>query len=179
MISQRVWNIVLAGIGGQGVLKASDILAEAAFRVGHDVKKTEVHGMSQRGGSVNSDVRFGPLVLSPMVPDGETDVLVVLDASQTENNRHRLRPEGKLLTPDSVAGLPAAAGRSGNVAMLGVLSTFLPLPEQAWHDAICAALPSAVQAANLAAFAAGRAAASCIRPASTAGAANPRPVPKA
>jgi len=112
------------------------------------------------------------------VPDGETDVLVILDASQTENNRHRLRPGGWLLTPDSVAGLPAATGRSGNVAMLGVLSAFLPLPEQAWRDAICASLPAPVQAANLEAFAAGRAAANAARPASTAGSAHPLPLHK-
>ena len=69
---------MIAGLGGQGVLKASDILAEAAFAAGFDVKKADVHGMSQRGGSVRSDLRFGPRVFSPMVPAGEADVLVVL-----------------------------------------------------------------------------------------------------
>jgi indolepyruvate ferredoxin oxidoreductase beta subunit len=67
-MSNRVTNIVLGGLGGQGVLTASDILADAAFRAGFDVKKSELHGMSQRGGSVSSDVRYGPRVLSPMVP---------------------------------------------------------------------------------------------------------------
>ena len=167
-MSERIWNIVMAGIGGQGVVKASDILSDAAFRAGHDVKKAEIHGMSQRGGSVNSDVRFGPSVLSPMVPDGEADVLMVLDHSQIENNRHRLRHGGQLLTTDSVAGLPSAAGRAGNVAMLGVLSRLLPLPEQAWTAAIRAALPEAVHAANLDAFAAGRALA--VKPAQPAAA---------
>ena len=57
--TMKVTNVVLAGLGGQGVLKASDILADAALRAGLDVKKAEVHGMSQRGGSVTSDVRFG------------------------------------------------------------------------------------------------------------------------
>ena len=66
----RVTNIVVAGLGGQGALKASDIVADAAVRTGLDVKKSEVHGMSQRGGSVSSDVRFGPRVFSPMVPPG-------------------------------------------------------------------------------------------------------------
>jgi len=66
-----VTNVVIAGLGGQGVLKASDILADAAFLAGLDVKKSEIHGMSQRGGSVTSDVRFGRQVLSPMVPAGE------------------------------------------------------------------------------------------------------------
>ena len=92
MSSRQVTNVVIAGLGGQGVLKASDIVAEAAFRAGLDVKKSEVHGMSQRGGSVASDVRFGGTVLSPMVPPGEADYLVLLDADQLETNRHLLRP---------------------------------------------------------------------------------------
>ncbi|MGC9327029.1 MAG: 2-oxoacid:acceptor oxidoreductase family protein, partial [Candidatus Hinthialibacter sp.] len=93
-MTDQVTNVVIAGLGGQGVLKASDILADAAFRAGCDVKKAEVHGMSQRGGSVNSDVRFGERVLSPMIPDGEADFLVVLSEDQVENNRSRLRPGG-------------------------------------------------------------------------------------
>ena len=68
--TRTVTNVVLAGLGGQGVIKASDILADAALRAGFDVKKAEIHGMSQRGGSVTSDVRFGRKVLSPMVPRG-------------------------------------------------------------------------------------------------------------
>ena len=55
----QLTNVVVAGLGGQGVLKASDILADAAMRAGFDVKKSEINGMSQRGGSVSSDVRFG------------------------------------------------------------------------------------------------------------------------
>ena len=79
-----VTNIVFAGLGGLGVLRASDILAEAAFLAGFDVKKSEIHGMSQRGGSVRSDVRFGAEVLSPMITAGEADCLVVLHPSQVE-----------------------------------------------------------------------------------------------
>ena len=73
-------NVVIAGLGGQGVIKASDILADVAFSAGLDVKKSEMHGMSQRGGSVSSDVRFGERVFSPMVPEGEADFLVVISA---------------------------------------------------------------------------------------------------
>ena len=58
-MSSKPTNVVIAGLGGQGVLKASDILADVAFSAGLDVKKSELHGMSQRGGSVSSDVRFG------------------------------------------------------------------------------------------------------------------------
>src|SRR5512142_2938927 len=97
-----VVNVVIAGLGGQGVIKASDILADAACRAGHDVKKAEVHGMSQRGGSVSSDVRFGPKVHSPMVPFGEADFLVVLAPDQVEVTRPVLRPSGVLIAPDLV-----------------------------------------------------------------------------
>ena len=72
-MNNEITNVVFAGLGGQGVLKASDILAQAAFARGLDVKKSEIHGMSQRGGSVTSDVRFGREVLSPMVSDGDAD----------------------------------------------------------------------------------------------------------
>jgi indolepyruvate ferredoxin oxidoreductase beta subunit len=65
-----VTNIVIAGLGGQGVRTASDIVADVALHAGFDVKKSELHGMSQRGGSIASDVRFGHEVFSPMVPAG-------------------------------------------------------------------------------------------------------------
>ena len=71
-MSGKVMNIVIAGLGGQGVLTCSDIVADVAFHAGLDVKKSELHGMSQRGGSVSSDVRFGPQVFSPMVPAGRS-----------------------------------------------------------------------------------------------------------
>src|SRR5271157_3333466 len=101
-MSDRVINIVVAGLGGQGVLTASDILTEAAFAAGCDVKKADVHGMSQRGGSVRSDVRFGPRVYSPMVTAGEADFLVVLSEDQVEPHRDVLRSGGTLLTPAAI-----------------------------------------------------------------------------
>ena len=87
-----VTNIVIAGLGGQGVLKASDILADAAFRAGFDVKKSEIHGMSQRGGSVTSDVRFGGEVLQPDGAAGRSRLPGRAGADQVENNRWQLRP---------------------------------------------------------------------------------------
>jgi indolepyruvate ferredoxin oxidoreductase beta subunit len=113
--------------------------------------------MSQRGGSVSTDIRFGPQVLSPMVPDGEVDILVVMEATQVANNRQRLQPDGLLLTTDVLDGIAAAAGKSANIAMLGVLSARLDIPEDAWRAAICDALPEPSHATNLAAFAAGQA----------------------
>lgn len=129
-------NIVVAGLGGQGVLKASDILGDAAFLAGYDVKKSEVHGMSQRGGSVASDVRFGTEVFSPMATHGEADFLLVLADDQVENNRPRLREGGVLITPQDLAMESLPNRRSLNVALLGVLARHLPLPEATWIEAI-------------------------------------------
>jgi indolepyruvate ferredoxin oxidoreductase beta subunit len=155
-MTDKVTNIVIAGLGGQGVLKASDILADAAFRAGLDVKKSEIHGMSQRGGSVSSDVRFGREVASPMVPPGEADFLVVLAADQVEVNRGCLRPGGLLISPDQVDENSLANRRSHNVALLGVLSRHLEIAEADWLAAIRAHLPEKLHEANLAAFAIGR-----------------------
>jgi indolepyruvate ferredoxin oxidoreductase beta subunit len=138
------------------VLKASDILADAAFRAGLDVKKAEVHGMSQRGGSVRTDVRFGPCVLSPMVPDGEADCLVVLEATQTDVNRHVLREGGRLIVPEAVDAGKLANTRSLNVAMLGLLSAYLDIPTEHWEAAIRANLPEKLHPVNIQAFALGR-----------------------
>jgi indolepyruvate ferredoxin oxidoreductase beta subunit len=150
-------NLVIAGLGGQGVLKAAGIVADAAFRLGYDVKQSELHGMSQRGGSVSSDIRFGPEVFSPMVPTGEADFLVVVAADQVEVNRHRLRPGGVLISPDAIDLTKLANKKSGNVALLGALSKHLDIPESVWLDAIRAAFPEKLHAANLQAFALGRA----------------------
>lgn len=153
-----VTNVVFAGLGGQGVIKASDLMADAAFRAGLDVKKSEIHGMSQRGGSVTSDVRFGEQVLSPMVPPGEADYLVVLSPDQVENNLRHLRPDGVLITPDAVPEDALENKRSLNVALVGVLSAHLEIAEPVWLDVIRASFPERLHAPNMSAFALGRAA---------------------
>jgi len=149
-------NVVIAGLGGQGVLKASDILASVAFRAGLDVKKSEIHGMSQRGGSVSSDVRFGVKVFSPMVPPGAADYLVVLAQSQVEVARSMLKPGGVLITPGEVDEARLMKKKSLNVALLGRLARHLDLADNLWHMAIEAALPEHLQAANLQAFSVGK-----------------------
>ncbi len=156
-MSEMVTNVVLAGLGGQGVIKASDILADAARRAGLDVKKAEVHGMSQRGGSVTSDVRFGARVLSPMVPLGEAHCLVVLAPSEVEVTRPLLRVGGVLIHPSLVREDALPNRRSLNVALLGALSSHLELPEAALLAAIRAALPERLHEVNEKAFALGRA----------------------
>ncbi|MFP4648105.1 MAG: 2-oxoacid:acceptor oxidoreductase family protein [Halorhodospira sp.] len=157
MSEATVTNIVIAGLGGQGIVTASDILANAAFAAGHDVKKSEIHGMSQRGGSVSSDVRFGPRVHSPMVPHAEADFLLISDTSQVTPNRHRLHPQGRLITPEAVPQLfqdedperAARAARMVNTALLGVLSAHLEtIPETLWLDAIREHLPECLHEMN-------------------------------
>jgi indolepyruvate ferredoxin oxidoreductase beta subunit len=148
----RVVNVVFAGLGGQGAIKASDILADAAFRAGHDVKKAEIHGMSQRGGSVTSDVRYGPEVLSPMIPRGQADFMVVLAPSEVEVNRPNLKAGGLLIPPDAVDEARLTNKRSLNVALLGALAARLDLPEACWLEAIKAALPERLHGVNEQAF---------------------------
>jgi len=152
----HVTNIVIAGLGGQGVLTTSDILAEAAFAAGCDVKKADVHGMSQRGGSVRSDVRFGPRVFSPMVTPGEADFLLVLAEDQVEQNRNLLRATGALLTPALIAAEELPNRRSVNVALLGVLSRSLPIEPRFWHESIENKFREELRADNLRAFQIGR-----------------------
>jgi len=152
----RVVNVVFAGLGGQGAIKASDILADAACRAGHDVKKAEIHGMSQRGGSVTSDVRYGEKVLSPMVPRGEADFLVALDQDQVEVTRPVLRPGGVVIGPDFVDEKALTNKKSLNVALLGALSHHLAIPEEHWMAAVKAALPERLHEVNEKAFRVGR-----------------------
>ncbi|MBQ9727823.1 MAG: indolepyruvate oxidoreductase subunit beta [Kiritimatiellae bacterium] len=97
MNNDAVVNVNLVGVGGQGILLAADVLARAAAEAGLDVKKTEIHGMSQRGGSVSSQVRFGGRVHSPIVPDGETDLLVSFDAVEAIRAFPSVRPAGRAL----------------------------------------------------------------------------------
>ena len=87
-------NILVVGIGGQGVMTATEILAEAAITLGHDVKKTEVAGMAQRGGVVSSHLRFGPKVLSPQIAQGQADILLGFEAAEGMRWQHMLKPGG-------------------------------------------------------------------------------------
>lgn len=155
-MSNKTVNVVIAGLGGQGVIKASDILAEVAFSAGLDVKKSELHGMSQRGGSVSSDVRFGSEVFSPMVPTGEADFLIVAEPSQIEVNRATLAPGGTLIEPAQIDSSLIKNKKSVNVALLGALSLHLDFPVALWHSALRHHLAEKLHETNLLAFAIGR-----------------------
>jgi indolepyruvate ferredoxin oxidoreductase beta subunit len=152
----KILNVKVAGLGGQGVIRASDILAEAAFRAGLAVKKSELHGMSQRGGSVSSDVRFGKEVWSPMIPAGESDFLVVVSPDQVDNNLPALKQDGLLIRPELIDENALMNKKSLNVALLGALSVHLEIPETIWLETIREAFKPELYEANEKAFQIGR-----------------------
>ncbi len=157
MKADRVFNVLFCGVGGQGVLTASEVLGVAAMTDGFRVRKSEVHGMSQRGGSVESHLRFGAEVYSPLIPRGEADVLVGLDPGEAERWRDFLRPGGVDLTPCLDAARQAIdQPRLVNTFMLGVLSRHLPLSEASWQQAMTRCFRRAIED-NRRAFALGRA----------------------
>ncbi len=92
-----VTNVLMAGVGGQGIILASEVLAKAAAQAGMQVKKSDVHGMAQRGGSVTSHVRFGDVVYSPLIPDGETDILMASECLEGLRMLPYLKPGGRVV----------------------------------------------------------------------------------
>ena len=92
-----VKSILLAGVGGQGILRASDILCLAFMASGLDVKKSEVHGMAQRGGCVTSHVRYGQKVYSPIAKKGDVDILVSFEKLEALRYLDYLKPQATII----------------------------------------------------------------------------------
>ncbi|MFC1568860.1 indolepyruvate oxidoreductase subunit beta [bacterium] len=93
----KTTNILIVGVGGQGVLLASELLCDAAFLEGLDVKKSEVHGMAQRGGVVSSHVRFGEKVFSPLIPTGDADLLLSFEKAEAKRWIHFVKSDGQVI----------------------------------------------------------------------------------
>jgi indolepyruvate ferredoxin oxidoreductase beta subunit len=93
----EITNVLFAGVGGQGIILASKILAKCAFDSGYMVKESELHGMAQRGGSVTSHVRFGEEVYSPLIHRGKADFLVALEELEGLRYAFYLKPDGKVI----------------------------------------------------------------------------------
>ena len=93
-------NVSLVGVGGQGIILTADLLAKAAAKSGFDVKKSEIHGMAQRGGSVTSQVRFGDDVASPVIQEGTADILVSFDKVEALRNAGILSKSGTAIVND-------------------------------------------------------------------------------
>jgi len=96
-MKESVTSLLLAGVGGQGVLLAGDIICKVMMRVGLDVKKSEVHGMAQRGGCVTSHVRYGRKVYSPIAKEGDVNVLVTFEKLETLRYLNYLTKDGRVI----------------------------------------------------------------------------------
>jgi indolepyruvate ferredoxin oxidoreductase beta subunit len=110
-MNEKTHNVLIAGVGGQGVLLISEILSLACLKGGHDVKKSEVHGMAQRGGSVISHIRYGRRVRSPLIEKGRGHVLLALEELEALRWSDLLRPDGTIiLNSQQIRPLPVAVG---------------------------------------------------------------------
>ncbi|MBS7525954.1 indolepyruvate oxidoreductase subunit beta [Fusibacter paucivorans] len=106
-------NILLVGVGGQGTILASKLLTIGLMKSGYDVKMSEIHGMSQRGGSVSSQVRFGDNVASPVIEAGSADILVAFEKMEAMRWMPYLKKDGKLIVNDfEINPMPVLTGRA-------------------------------------------------------------------
>ena len=112
-------NVSLVGVGGQGIILTADLLAKTAAIAGYDVKKSEIHGMAQRGGSVTSQVRFGKEVASPIIQEGTADILVSFDKLESIRNAGILAKTGTALVNDLyLVPFTVSSGQQKSVADL-------------------------------------------------------------
>jgi len=105
-------NILIVGVGGQGTLLTSRIIAQVAVQMGYDVKVSEVHGMAQRGGSVVSQVRYGEKIYSPIIKKGDADIILAFEKIESARWLDYLKPDGKvIINNERVNPLPVLSGK--------------------------------------------------------------------
>ncbi|MGI5912264.1 MAG: indolepyruvate oxidoreductase subunit beta [Syntrophomonadaceae bacterium] len=108
----KVMNILIVGVGGQGTVLTSRILAQVAVQMGYDVKVSEIHGMAQRGGSVVTQVRYGEKVYSPIIAKGDADILLAFEKLEAARWLDYLKPEGMvIINNEQVDPLPVMSGK--------------------------------------------------------------------
>ncbi len=184
-------NVMIVGVGGQGSLLASKLLGQVLLQQGYDVKVSEVHGMSQRGGSVVTYVRYGDRVASPVIDKGEADFIVSFELLEAARWVSFLRPGGQIVTstqqidpmpvvtgaaqyPENLVEKMRAAGakvdaldclalakqagssKAVNIVLMGRLSHYFDLPQEAWQKAIEAIVPTKFLEMNKKAFELGK-----------------------
>ena len=184
-------NIMIVGVGGQGSLLASKLLGHLLLSQGYDVKVSEVHGMSQRGGSVVTYVRYGDKVYSPVIDQGEADFIVSFEALEAARWLPYLKEDGVIVTntqqidpmpvitgaaqyPEDIIGKMKATGakvdaldclkianeagssKAVNIVLLGRLSHYFDLPQEAWDASIEAIVPAKFLEMNKKAFLMGK-----------------------
>jgi len=149
-------NIMLSGVGGQGLVMTTDMICEVASQSGYDVKSNDVVGLSQRGGKVWGSVKYGDVIHSPNIGEGEADVLLALEPLEGLRWQHYLRPGGVLVmntspiypvfaiaekAPYPHDFLDIGTSKIVNVIMLGALSRQLDLEQDLWTRVITHRVP--------------------------------------
>lgn len=187
----KVMNLFLCGVGGQGILLASEVISSACMHAGFDVKQSEVHGMAQRGGSVISHIRFGSKVYSPLIETGDADFVVSFEMLEALRYLPYMNKETKVIVnTQKILPAPVATGmdtypadvldqlrqrglslfpvdafdiaqsigetRAVNMVLVGALSAFLPLDEQAFMQVIERRIPEKIRKVNIEAFLKGK-----------------------
>ncbi len=189
--------IMIVGVGGQGTLLASRILGNVLLSQGYDVKVSEVHGMSQRGGSVVTYVKFGKKVYSPIIDRGEADYILSFERLEAARWLPYLKEGGKIIVNDQrISPMPVITGAMGypqdilakikstganlitvdalslaeeagnsksvNVVLMGLLSSMMDIPTQAWQGVLEATIKPKFLDVNKKAFELGRSAANAV-----------------
>ncbi len=184
-------NVMIVGVGGQGSLLASKLLGRLLLDAGYDVKVSEVHGMSQRGGSVVTYVRYGEQVYSPVIDKGEADFIVSFELLEAARWLPYLKKDGQIVTniqqidpmpvitgamqyPEDLVKKMKATGakvdaldclalaeqagsaKAVNIVLMGRLSHYFDLPEEAWQKAMDAMVPAKFLEMNKKAFELGK-----------------------
>ena len=184
-------NLMIVGVGGQGSLLASKLLGQIFLARGFDVKVSEVHGMSQRGGSVVTYVRAGESVASPVIDEGEADFIVSFELLEAARWLPYLKEGGQIITnTQQIDPMPVITGaasyptdlltkmekagakvdaldalalaeeagnaKATNLVLLGRLSRYLDIPDEAWEEAIRTVVPERFRELNLKAFTFGK-----------------------
>lgn len=112
-MQSQTTNILIVGVGGQGTLLTSRIIAQVAVQMGFDVKVSEVHGMAQRGGSVVTQVRYGEKIYSPIIKRGDADVILAFEKIEAARWLDYLKPDGLvIINNERVNPLPVMSGKA-------------------------------------------------------------------
>ena len=185
-------NVMIVGVGGQGSLLASKLLGRLLMDQGYDVKVSEVHGMSQRGGSVVTYVRYGDKVYSPVIDKGEADYIISFELLEAARWTEYLKEGGQFIVntqqidpmpvitgaasypEDLIAKMSAnnhkvdafdalslaneaGSSKAVNIVLMGRLSKYFDIPDDAWQSALEACVPAKFMELNKKAFALGKA----------------------
>ena len=126
-------RFLLTGVGGQGTILASNVLAELGIKMGYDAKKAEVHGMSQRGGSVVSHVSWGEKVFSPIIPEGEADILISFEKLEAIRFVGGIRPDAIVLINDyEIVPITVSSGTGKYPSVEEVRAAFEPITDKVY-----------------------------------------------